>query len=186
MSKAAKRKAHLEARRLTPAAPRAPTTTAAPIGNPVVDRCTRGGATSWQQVAKQLGRSVDSVRAQFDPTYLRAHVWAPTRGPEPDMATPTVEPDPEALPDAEAYRSPHSAGPGLKALILTALDRCPASAETIATRISRTPESVRVRLSCLKADGLVVHDERPPYTWVITDAGRSLLTRLAIEGRKVA
>lgn len=37
----------------------------------VVRRCTRNGVTLWQHVAKQLGRSVDSVRQEYDPEYRR-------------------------------------------------------------------------------------------------------------------
>lgn len=38
----------------------------------VIARCTRNGHISWAQVAKQLGRSVESVRQEFDRAYRRA------------------------------------------------------------------------------------------------------------------
>ena len=38
--------------------------------SPVVSRCIK--ARQWQHVAAMEGRSVDAVRCQYDPTYLRA------------------------------------------------------------------------------------------------------------------
>lgn len=43
----------------------------------VIARCTRNGHISWAQVAKQLGRPVESVRQEFDPTYRRQPEGAP-------------------------------------------------------------------------------------------------------------
>lgn len=128
----------------------------------IIARNTRNGHTAWQHVAAQLGRSVDSVRAQFDPSYMRAHIWAPSREPQPEM-----------IPDENDTHAPHPKGAGLKCQIIAYLNRRPATAETIAAWLAKTPESIRVRLNALKADKLVEHDGfRLPYVWSLTAAGR--------------
>jgi hypothetical protein len=126
---------------------------------------------SWQNIANMLGRSVDSVRAQHDQTYLRAYIAVPTRAPEPDMALA------DELSDAESHRSPFPKGPNLQAIILIILDRNTASVETIAALIGTSVESTRSRLSALRLHGLIDHDGRHPRTWSITDDGRANVTR---------
>lgn len=37
----------------------------------IIARCSRDGRTSWAQVAKQLGTSIDRARSQHDPSYRR-------------------------------------------------------------------------------------------------------------------
>lgn len=132
----------------------------------IIARCTRDGHVSWQHVAAQLGRSVDSVRAQFDQTYMRAHIWAPERGARPEM-----EPDPADVFDIEDTSSPHPKGPGLKVLILGVLANGAESAELIAIRLQRPVNSIRARLDRLQGDFLVCHDGCYPRTWSLTAKG---------------
>lgn len=143
----------------------------------VINRCTRDGHTSWQSVSRQLGRSVDSVRAQYDPTYLRSHLWAPTRSPEPAMAMPEDEDD---------TSSPYPKAPGLKCEILTSLGRHTLGADTLASKLNRPVDSIRARLAQLQALFLVCHDGRFPRTWSLTEAGRQEMTRCEIEARTAA
>ena len=126
----------------------------------IIARCTRGGVVSWQNVAQQLGRSVDSVRAECDPTYMRSHIWAPSREPRPEM-----EP-PEVIPDENDTRSPHERGPDMRTKIVACLTRGCASAETIAAAIGHGVASVRVHLTWMKQEGTI--SRLPgvrPYTW---------------------
>lgn len=37
----------------------------------IVTRCTRDGRVVWRAVANMMGRNLHSVRAEYDPTYLR-------------------------------------------------------------------------------------------------------------------
>lgn len=123
---------------------------------------TRAGHTSWQNVARQLGRSVDSVRAQYDHGYERAYVWAPSRSPmaqaEPEDL---IEPDDADIPTS----SPYVRGPGLKFEILCLLQVRQASVEELAGRLAKTTLSIRKRLNDLKADGAVFCDNGIPRTW---------------------
>lgn len=41
------------------------------MSSEVLARCTRNGVTSWSNVAKQLGLSVDQARSRHDPEYLK-------------------------------------------------------------------------------------------------------------------
>lgn len=136
-----------------------------------IARCTRNGYTAWQQVANQLGRSVDSVRAQHDPTYMRAHIWAPTR-----------QPDPEMLPDENDLSSPHPKAPGLKVEILALLREGPWSAETLAMRLNRPVNSIRARLDRLMDEFLVCHDGRYPRSWVLANPNTHV-TGCEIQGK---
>lgn len=116
---------------------------------------TRNGHTAWQNVARQLGRSVDSVRAQFDPTYLRAYIWAPSREAQPEMEAPPV--------DENDTSSPYGRGPGLKAEIACLLSHhARLNVEDIANQLGCSTASARKQLSALKADGLAVCSERHP------------------------
>lgn len=127
---------------------------------------TRGGHTSWQNVARQLGRSVDSVRAQFDPGYERAHVWAPSRDPIPQP-----RPEDVVIPfDENDTSSPYVRGPGLKAEILCLLSRhAGLSVDDIASHLQRPVLSVRKRLNVLREEGRVTcsgrHPSGSPKTW---------------------
>jgi hypothetical protein len=143
----------------------------------IIARCTRNGVTAWQAVAAQLGRPVDSVRAQFDAGYERAYCWAPSRESVPEA---------DVVIDFDDMSSPFAKGPGLKILILRTLQTGPACIETIATRLCRTTDSIRARLNSLKVDGLVIHDGRGgPHgegrsqrTWSLTAPG----LRVAVTG----
>lgn len=142
----------------------------------IIATCTRAGVTAWQSAARMLGRSVDSVRSQYDPTYLRSHIWAPTRSPEPAMA----------IPDEDDTSSPYPKGPGLKCEILTALANHTLGADTLASKLNRPVDSIRARLAQLQALFLVCHDGRFPRTWSLTEAGRKEMTRCEIEARTAA
>jgi hypothetical protein len=128
----------------------------------IIARCTRDGVVSWQHVARQLGRSVDSVRAQFDSGYGRAWVAMPSRDLE----------DEEPPPDSEVpVTSPYTKGPGLKLEILRDLQHGPRSVETIANQLVRPVNSIRARLDRLLEIGAVSHDGRYPRTWSLTATG---------------
>lgn len=133
----------------------------------IVRRCTRAGVTSWSNVARMMGVSIDSARTQFDPTY---------RLPKPAIQQPQ-EPDVSSLTDAEAYRSPYARTDGLKALLMALLGRYGSlSCEQLAVIASSTPNSVRKRLWSLRQAGMVESDERrgraTPSTWWLSAAGR--------------
>lgn len=139
----------------------------------IIARCTRGGTTSWQQVAKQLGRSVDSVRAQYDRQYLHSRPWThPCEEVEP-------EPDIETMTDAEAYKSPNPKGEGLKVTLLKLLDRHQhLTADDMAQRTSNAANTVRSRLSELLHEGFVQNDQAiqrgsTERTWSLTTAGHA-------------
>lgn len=134
----------------------------------VIRRCTRDGVTSWAQVAKQLGRSVDSVRAQFDVTYLRAYVWAPSREADPDLAPP----------DEDDTRSPHVRPVRLKVRILAILGKHTLSAATIAAALGTTLGCAKSQLSVMKREGLIKHTKGYPYTWSLTQIGAEMLVAL--------
>lgn len=133
----------------------------------IITRNTRNGYTSWQNVARQLGRSIDSVRAQYDHSYMRAHIWAPTREPEPEMEEP---------PCARDTSSPYIRGPILRVRIISTLSRHTASAQTLASMVGTTIGCARVQLSALKSEGIVQHTARMPYTWSLTDKGKAEAT----------
>lgn len=150
------------------------------MSNPldIIAACTRNGATSWQNVARQLGRSVDSVRAQYDAGYERAYVWAPTREAAPEPAPEDlIEPADADIP----MNSPHAKGPSLRILILQRLQHGAQSADTVANFLHRPVNSVRARLDRLLDDFLVCHDGRYPRTWSLTAKG----LRIAVTGCEV-
>lgn len=136
-------------------------------GRDVVDRCTRAGVTSWSNVAKQLGVSVDRARRLYDP------VSSSRRDPQ-QLAGPA----PESLTDAEAYRSPNAKGAGLKAVILTLLERHRhLTVDEMAKFTGSSNDTMRPRLSALRRAGLVQNDQagdRIGRTWVLTAAGRAI------------
>lgn len=143
------------------------------LAQTVIARCTTNGHTRWQHVAAQLGRCIDSVRAEHDPTYLRAYIWAPSREARPEMDVPE---------DIDSTRSPHAKGAGVRIELLALLARRTLPAETLA-RLSGIPaNSARARLSDMATDGLVSHDGNAPgstyhsiRTWAITEKGREAL-----------
>lgn len=126
----------------------------------IIQRCTRDGHVAWAQVARQLGRSVDSVRAQHDPSYMRAHIWAPSREPQPEMVEEVDEND---------MTSPYPKGIGMKAKILALLERQMMSVETLASFLQSPPNSVRARLDRLLEAGRVYHDSAFPRSWGLTE-----------------
>lgn len=130
----------------------------------IIARNTRNGHVAWQNVARQLGRSEDAIRSQYDPTYMRRNdrPW-----PHPCEA---VEFEPTDV------SSPYAKTPGLKTKILTVLHRHTASAESIAYAIGGHARSIRSRLGALHASGLVQRSCRLPYTWSLTEAGRKVVT----------
>jgi hypothetical protein len=135
----------------------------------IIDRCTRNGVTAWANVAKQLGRSVDSVRAQHDQSYMRAHIWAPSREHQPEM---------EAPEDPDDTRSPHVKPVPLKVRVLAVLGKHSLSAETLAAATGTTLGCAKWQLSVMKREGSVQHTTRLPYTWSLTDAGKLALAAL--------
>lgn len=135
----------------------------------IVDRCTRNGTVLWSHVARQLGCSVDAVRARYDQNYLHARIWP--------------HPCEELLPEEPIDENdPHSLRPNvpsMRAEILTLLKRQGSlSVRSIGGRLNRPCNSVRMRLSQLRDSGLVQNDSaalrsgRSEWTWSLTDAGR--------------
>lgn len=137
----------------------------------IIARCTRNGVTAWQAVALQLGVSVDKARCDHDPSYLKVRPWP--------HACEAVTPEPEV--DIEDMSSPYVKGPGLKALILTALQHGPMSAETLASTLIRPVNSIRARLDRLTDDFLVCNDGRFPRSWSLTAKG----LRVAVTGCEI-
>lgn len=133
----------------------------------IIARCTIDGVTRWSHVAQQMGRCVDSVRAEFDPRYLRAYIWAPSREPRPEMDLPAED-------DEDSFRSTRAKSDGLRVSIIARLGRGSASAETLAAFIGCTVQGARNQLSKLKADGQVVHTRRLPYTWSLSPGETSV------------
>lgn len=120
--------------------------------SPIIDRCTANGHTRWQHVAQQLGTSVDSVRSQFDPTYMRAYI-GPGRLPEP---TPHEEPSNLSSPRVRVL---------MRDKIINRLKLGSASAQAIAASIGHGVSSVRDTLNDMSYAGLIEHTQRLPYTW---------------------
>lgn len=149
----------------------------------IIARCTRDGHTAWSAVARQLGRSVDSVRAQFDPGYERAYAWAPSRAPVPPAAPEDLV---EPAVDENDMSSPHVKGPGLKAEILALLSHRSLSAETMAGMLQRPVNSIRARLDRLQDAFMVCHDGAYPRTWAITQAGRKHVTGCEVRAKERA
>lgn len=126
----------------------------------IITRCTRNGVTAWQSVALQLGRSVDSVRSEHDPNYLKVRPW-----PHPCEV---VEPEPVI--DLDDMSSPYPKGEGMKARILALLERQSMSAELLSSFLHSPVNSVRARLDRLFDGGKVYHDGRYPRTWGLMEA----------------
>jgi hypothetical protein len=127
----------------------------------VISKCTRNGVTSWSNVAKMLGCSVDKAKA------LHGHL-TPRQDPQQIV-------DNWAMSDAEAYRSPHPKGDGLKAQLLGLMERHGRlSTEQLAVLASSTPDSIRRRVNDLVAARLVEHDGCLPRTWGLTTDGKTI------------
>ncbi len=121
----------------------------------IVRRNTRNGYTAWQNVAMQLGQSLDLVRSLYDPTYgPKAQIHAQPK-PQHVIPFPGLEPG-----DHE---------------IIARLANKPADANTLAVYIPQNLKSVRVRLSKLHGKGIVERDRgQRPCVWrlkVIADHG---------------
>lgn len=132
----------------------------------VIARCTRGGITSWQQVSKQLGLSVDAARCRYDPEYLHIRPW-----PHPCEAV--AHPD-EPI-DENDTSSPHPKGPTLEVRISAILDSLGAlSVADIACRLNISAGSARDALSTMRKAGKVENDSNDrhngnlEWTWRLT------------------
>lgn len=130
----------------------------------VVARCTRDGVTSWQNVARQLGMSVDKARRLYDP------VSSARRDPQ-QLA------EHHPMTDAEAYKSPHPKGQGFKAMILVLLERHgKLSVEDMTVRSGSTPSSIRRFLGEMVHNGLCQSDnagDKCGRSWSLTEAGKA-------------
>lgn len=156
----------------------------------IIAACTRNGVTSWQNVARQLGRSVDSVRCAYDPQYLHIrpwpHVCEVVPHPDESMEDP-LEPNDADIPT----NSPYDKGPGMKAQILCLLTRHgPMSVEALSGLLNRTKLSVRKRLNDMRAELLVCNDSGGQHnsgtfgwTWSITKTGQGAVTGHASANR---
>lgn len=144
----------------------------------IIVRCSRtsidGRKTiSWQNVANQLGWSVDKVRGLYDAEYPRFYAGcSPSREREP-KARPEdlIEPPPPEPQGPEAFRSPHVRPLPLKLRILQALRRQTGSAETVASVTGTTVNAARATLSVMFTEGTVLHTHAMPYTWSLTPRG---------------
>lgn len=131
------------------------------MSHDVIARCTRAGVTSWSNVARQLGRSVDSVRSEFDPEYLRVRMW-------PHVCE-VVEPEPEV--DENDTRSPYPKSVGMRARILALLERQMMSVEALSGFLQSPVNSVRARLDRMLDAQLVFHDGCYPRSWGLLEVG---------------
>jgi len=133
-------------------------------------RFSRDGRVPWQQVANILGRNRDSLRAEYDSLAMTAITLAP------DNIGPV-----DALPEPACYRSTRAKGPGLRDVIMIALAKRSEAVDVLSTISQRSPESIRMRLSQMHADGLVQHDNRAGRavgrTWSLTAFGREVHDR---------
>lgn len=138
------------------------------MSHDVVKRCTRDGVTSWQNVAAQLGCSVESARKRFDPQYLPIRPWP----------HPCEEIAPEVVDENDTH-SLAPKGPGMRMEVICLLHRLGhLSSADIANRLGKPVNSVRARLSQIKAEGWVENDGFGranglfEWTWKLTEAGR--------------
>lgn len=111
----------------------------------VITRCTGPGGVRWQHVAQQLGRSVDSVRCEFDPTYRQDE--------RPPSIAAVVQPD-------EGEKPPRRPAPecGAKFLqpALTALLNGPLDGGKLAEATGAIRSSVSRRMTTLIQKGWAV------------------------------
>ena len=125
----------------------------------IIARCTRCGKIMWQHVANQMGRSVESVRQQFDQTYGAKMVCEAIETDNP-LADDSII-DFDRISVARVKPLP------LREKFLIILAKHTASAATLATITNTTLGTAKWQLSTMKADGLVTHTARQPYTWSI-------------------
>lgn len=133
-------------------------------------RFSRDGYIPWQSVAAMLGRPAASLRAEFDSLSMTPITLDPAGlGPV------------DSLPEPECYRSTRAKGPGLRDLILVHLAKRSEAVDVLSAKTQRSPESIRMRLSQMQADGLVEHDNRAGRavgrTWSLTTFGREVYDR---------
>jgi hypothetical protein len=133
----------------------------------LIARHTRNGVTAWQAVARMLGRSVDSVRSQYDPSYLKIRPW-----PHPCEEVVVI--------DFDDMRSPHVRPPPLRVRILALLAKQSASAQTIAAMTCSSLETTKMTLSRMKRDGMIQHTDRMPYTWSVAGSEAQGATALDV------
>lgn len=133
----------------------------------IIARCTRNGITSWQNVAAQMGRSVDGVRSDYDPMYLKIRPWP----------HPCEEVEPEAEPTD--LSSPYAKPEPLKDRILKLLTVQSMSAEILSHALNSPRNSIRARLDRMLDAGLVQHDGRYPRTWSLAGQGAQSNARAA-------
>ena len=153
----------------------------------IIARCTRNGVTSWQNVALQLGMSVDACRKRFDMHYLPVRVW-------PHPCAPVAAPVAAEVVDEADVHSMAYKGPGMRVEIAILLKRHGSlSVSAIAGRLNRTCNSVRMRLSRMQKDGWVENDSLGrrngtyEWTWSLTALGVQVaVTRCADESRGAA
>jgi len=133
-------------------------------------RFSRNSVIPWQSVAVMLGRDRASLRAEWE-----ALASTPI-SLEPENIGPVAD-----LPEPECYRSTRPKGPGLREVIMIALAKRSESVDVLSTISQRSPESIRMRLSQMNADGLVEHDNRAGRavgrTWSLTVFGREVYNR---------
>lgn len=136
----------------------------------VICRFTRNGAIPWQSVAVMLGRDRGALRAEWEA------VASTPVSLEPDSIGPVGR-----LPEPESYRSTRAKGPGLRELLLVYLAKRSEAVDVLSAKTQRSPESIRMRLSQMQADGLVQHDNRAGRavgrTWSLTVFGREVYDR---------
>lgn len=115
-----------------------------PYALAIITRCTGPGGVRWQHVAQQTGRSVHSVRAEFDPTYLRDERPVVEAGELADRCAP-------APPRLNSYEpSP------FRALALKALLNGPLDTAELAVITDTTRDRVSSRMTSLINLGLAV------------------------------
>lgn len=135
-----------------------------------IARFSRNGVIPWQSVAVMLGRDRASLKAEYDSLSTPALTF------EPESIGPV-----DTLPEPECYRSTRPKGPGLREVIMIALAKRSESVDVLSTISQRSPESIRMRLSQMNADGLVEHDNRAGRavgrTWSLTVFGREVYNR---------
>lgn len=140
----------------------------------IIARCTRNGVTSWQHVAAQLGCSVDQARSRYDRQYLPVRPW-----PHPCEE---IKPEAELEPiDENDTHSLAPKGPGMLVEIVQLLGRIgPMTVAELSARLHSPTNSVRMRLSKLRGEGLVENDNFAArsngvyeWTWRLTRDGRT-------------
>lgn len=135
----------------------------------VICRFSRDGHIPWQSVAVMLGRDRASLKAEFDSLSM-----VPITLDPPNLG-PVTE-----LPEPECYRSTRAKS-DLRTEIMNRLAIRPETAETLASRIGKPRDSVRVRLNEMRNAGTAQSDGSGRYTisatWSLTVFGREVWSR---------